>query len=122
AAAPLIAGYDPAAISSGTLAIFSAKELIAVDQDPLGVQGRPVLTRGSAPIGLKPLADGSQAVALLNRGAARARIDARWTELGLPPGPRRVRDLWLRQELGSFADSFSADIPSHGVVIVRLRP
>ncbi len=71
----------------------------------------------------KQLADGSRAVALLNRGASTARMTVRWRDLGYPDSvSASVRDLWEKKDLGKMTGSFSADVPSHGVVMVRVTP
>ena len=125
-AAPLLVATDLiSAVDPETLAILSAPELIAVNQDPLGVQG--VCVSPAAPAGgecwAKPLADGSVAAMLLNRGPAAAAISCSWAELGLPAGASAaVRDLWARKDLGPFTGAYSATVESHGAVVVRVNP
>jgi alpha-galactosidase len=69
---------------------------------------------------VKALADGSKAVGLCNRGEVSARVTAKWSDLGLS-GKQVVRDLWRQKDLGVFEDQWSADVPRHGVVLVRLQ-
>jgi alpha-galactosidase len=60
---------------------------------------------------------------LLNRTGAEAKITASWTDLGYPDHvPAKVRDLWAKKDLGETSGSFSASVPSHGVVMVRIEP
>ena len=94
-------------------------EVIAIDQDPKGVQGRWVWQVGPYEVWAKPLADGSTAALLINRGEDRERITANFKDIGVS-GTKTVRDLWERKDLGRFTGSFSARVPRHGVVLVRV--
>ena len=120
-AAPLIIGADLRSINSATAAILTNKEVIAIDQDPRGVQGRKVRSDAGLEVWSKPLArDGERAVVLFNRTAAPAKIPFTWSEVGLKSGRATVRDLWAHADRGSFTDTWSAVVPSHGVVMVRV--
>lgn len=120
-AAPLIAGNDLTKMPERVRAILTAPEIIAVDQDPAGLQGTLAAADGPRQVWVKKLSKpGEYAVALLNRGESETEIAASWKDIGLAPGPADVRDLWLRKDLGSFKDSFSARVPPHGVVIVKI--
>jgi alpha-galactosidase len=59
-------------------------------------------------------------VALLNLSDSAADITVNWAEIGLPAGAAAVRDLWARADLGVFSDSYTASVPSHGVVLVKV--
>jgi alpha-galactosidase len=100
-----------------------------VDQDPLGVQGRVMLDRGyGLQVWAKPLADGALAVAILNQQADSTNAYVRWADVGLPPGPAQVRDLWAHQDLGTHEDTgayverLQTRVPPHGVVMLRITP
>lgn len=128
-AAPLLAGNDLRTMTADIREILTNREVIAVDQDSLGVQGRVVLDRGyGIQVWAKPLADGAVAVLLFNQRAEATEGWIRWEDVGLRPGPATVRDLWAHQDLGvhtdtgSFADRFTADVPPHGVVMLRITP
>ncbi|MCC2977086.1 glycoside hydrolase family 27 protein [Sphingomonas sp. PL-96] len=122
-ASPLIAGNDVAAMSSATRDILLNRDVIAVDQDALGVQGHRVVRNGDLEVWAKPMADGGRAVLLWNRGEAPARIAADWAALSLPRKVRmQVRDLWAHKDLGRRAGSYEAEVAPHGVVMVRLTP
>ncbi|USQ94156.1 glycoside hydrolase family 27 protein [Caulobacter sp. RL271] len=122
-AAPLIAGNDVANMDQDTRDILLNKEVIAVNQDRLGAQGRRVRDDGDLEVWSKPLADGSRAVILFNRGPEAKSIAVDWTELGYPATLKaRVRDLWAHKDLGKQAGRFVATAPSHGVVMVRVTP
>jgi alpha-galactosidase len=120
-AAPLIAGNDLRSMTPATRDVLTNREVIAVDQDSLGVQG--TIVREDTPehqVWMKPLRDGSRAVVLLNRGATADSITASWWRLRLPAGPAKVRDLWAHTELGTFTDRFTALVPPHAAVMVRV--
>jgi alpha-galactosidase len=119
--APLLAGNDLRSMSGATKETLTNREVIAVDQDALGIQGRKVRDDGAEEVWAKPLSGGAIAVILLNRGDAPVRIRFEWTELGWPARPVAVRDVWLKREMGSFRDGYSAEVAPHGVVMLRLR-
>ena len=120
--APLLAGNDIRSMSAATRETLTNREVIAIDQDPLGVQGHKVRDDGAEEVWAKPLAGGAMAVILLNRGEAPVRIRFAWMELGWSARPVAVRDLWRRADLGPFREAFSAEVAPHGVVLVRLTP
>jgi len=122
-AAPLMAGNDIRNMTAEIRDILINKEVIAVDQDPLGYQGRRVKKDGEKEVWSKQMADGSRAVVLLNRGASESEIRVAWTDIGYPDSlPAAVRDLWAHQDLDSHQGGFSAKVPSHGVVMITVRP
>ena len=123
-AAPLMAGNDLHSMSSDIHDILTNKEVIAVDQDPMGKQGHRVKrTSDGAEVWSKQMSDGGRAVALLNRGASETKITVDWTDLGYPEHLNAtVRDLWQHKNLDSAKGSFSASVPSHGVVMVLIHP
>jgi alpha-galactosidase len=120
--APLLAGNDISNMTPDTKEILLNKEVIAIDQDSLGQQGRRVKKTGDLEVWSKQLQDGGRAVALLNRGPAAARISVAWTDIGYPDAvSASVRDLWAAKE-STAKGSYSAEVPSHGVVMVRIKP
>lgn len=99
------------------------KEVIAVDQDALGQEGCRVRKDGETEVWSRPLQDGSRAVVLFNRGKDTSTIDVNWVDLRYPAHIRAaVRDLWQHKEVGNFSVKFSASVPSHGVVMLTVRP
>jgi len=119
-AAPLIAGNDLKHMSGETRAILGNREVIAVDQDPAGIEGTRVVHTPAADVWSRKLADGGRAVALLNRSLATRVISVSWQKLGLTAGGATVRDLWMGADRGNFAGSYQADVPPHGVVLIRV--
>jgi alpha-galactosidase len=117
-AAPLLAGNDVRTMSEATRAILTNREVIAVDQDPMGVQGRALVGVPSAII--KPLIDGSVALALFNPGAAPSPIRTDATSIGLPSGDcYMVRDLWAHADSTTHGD-LEQTVPAHGVAMLRV--
>ena len=96
------------------------KEVIAIDQDKLGKQGVRAAKNGDVEVWSKPLADGGYAVGLFNRGTAEAPVTAKWSDLGIT-GNRTVRDLWKHTDLGKKSGEFTATVPTHGVVMVKIK-
>ena len=121
-AAPLIAGNDLRDHAADSVReILTNRDVIAIDQDPLGQQGRKVRDDGDLEVWARPLADGSRAVILLNRGASAAPMSVAWHEIGYPDGlSAGVRDLWAHRDVGRKKGGYSATVPSHGVVMVRV--
>lgn len=119
-AAPLLAGNDLRDVPAGILEILTNKEVVAVDQDKLGKQGVRVSKSGDLEVWARPLADGGHAVGLFNRGEASAKVSARWSDLGIT-GSHQVRDLWAHADRGKVAGQYDADVPAHGVVMVKVH-
>jgi alpha-galactosidase len=122
-AAPLIAGNDLRDMTPEIKSILTNKEVIAVNQDALGMQGRRVRKDANADVWAKQMKDGSRAVILLNRSAATKEIPVSWEELGYPNRlGASVRDLWSAKDLGQFRGKFSASVEPHSVVMLSVKP
>ena len=122
-AAPLMAGNDLDKMTPETREILTNKDVIAVDQDPLGKQGKRVRHEAGHDVWVKPLADGGTAVVLLNRTPVEQTITLNWAELGYPADrAAAVRDLWAHKDLGKFTGKFSAPVASHGVSMIVVKP
>jgi alpha-galactosidase len=121
--APLIAGNDLRSMSPEIKEILTNREVIAVNQDPLGREAKRVWKDGELEVWAKPMSDGSRAVLLLNRGAGEAEIAVPWTTLAYPEHlSASVRDLWAHKDLGKIMGKFSAKVASHDVLVVTVRP
>lgn len=122
-AAPLMAGNDIRNMSPDIKNILTNKEVIAVDQDSLGMQGTRVRDDGQREIWAKQLRDGSRAVCLFNRSQKTTDITLNWTDIGYPAHLKAtVRDLWQHKNVGEFTGRYTAAVPSHDVVMVKLMP
>ena len=121
-ASPLLLGCDLDQLDPFTLGLLTNDEVLDVDQDSLGKEATTVAGDNiSYSVYAKPLDDGSLAVGIFNRGPDAYTLTVKWSDLGLT-GPQLVRDLWRQKDLGAFTDQFSAPVPSHGVVLVRIIP
>jgi alpha-galactosidase len=121
-AAPLMAGNDLRSMSPETRDMLTNADVIAIDQDPLGKQATRVRDDGDQEVWARPLADGGEAVALLNRGKAPAQIAVNWAEAGPKAGASKLRDLWTHKDQPAQTDGFSATVPPHDVVMIRIYP
>ncbi|NHZ32935.1 glycoside hydrolase family 27 protein [Massilia rubra] len=120
---PLLAGADLRSLDVETLATFTNKEIIALNQDPLGKPAEKVRDDGVLQIYAKELADGSYAVALLNRGSATADMTLSLRrDLALTWKKYRVRDLWRHQDVGTYDIPFTTEVISHEARVLRLTP
>ena len=121
-AAPLMAGNDLRSMTPEIHGILTNGEVIAVDQDRLGRQGRKVLDDGDREVWAKTLKDGAVAVVLFNRGMEPAAIQVNWGAIGLKNrSSATVRDLWLKRDIGKFKDGFSSQVEPHGVVMLKVK-
>lgn len=121
--APLIIGTDVRTMSQQTVDMLSNREVIAIDQDPLGAQGTLLAGAGSEQqVWVKTLANGERAVALFNRGVSSQLISTTAADVGLAPAPAySLRDI-VRHHTTSTSGGIAANVPSHGVVLFRVRP
>src|SRR6266571_3057168 len=116
-AAPLIAGTDLAAMSDVTRDILTNKAVIAVDQDPLGLQGRPIANAGGYWVVVKPLVSGAVAVILFNSTDRPAAISTTAREVGMARTyAYRMVDLWSNAQSDT-AGLIFARVPAHGVAM-----
>lgn len=118
-AAPLLAGNDLSKMDDTTKSILMNKEVIAVDQDKLGMQGDRVHATGPFEVWMKPLSGGARAVALFNRSQYPYPITASFDQLGIS-GTVHARDLWAHRDLGTLHGAYTAVVPAHGVVMLTL--
>jgi len=132
-AAPLIAGNDLRDMSSEVIDILTNKELIAIDQDPLGIQGFKYLVKDNWEVWAKPLDKGDLALCFLNRTLEPVKVDLDWKKYPVKDdefhyyylfneNEYKIRDLWLKKEIGTTAKPFSTQIGAHDVIVLRLSP
>jgi alpha-galactosidase len=120
-AAPLIAGNDLRNMTPEIREILTNKELIGINQDSAGKQGKRIRKEGDMEVWVKDLSGKRKAVALLNRSSQHADIKVDWEEIGFK-GRLKVRDLWLHKDLGRFNKFYQAkDIPGHGVMVLLVE-
>ena len=118
--APILIGCDMTKLDPFTQALLSNDEALEIDQDPLGRPAGLVSNQlGIGEVWARPLFDGTEAVGLVNPNPWVNTITVHWSDLGLK-GPQHVRDLWLHANLGAFAGGYSARVPAHGCVLLKV--
>ena len=118
-AAPLLAGNDLRNMSPETKELLLNSEVLAVDQDAKGAQGHRVWEEGPLEIWVKPLVDGSHAVGLFNRSESATKMTLDFKSIGAPASTK-LRDLLDHKDLGTVQNFYSAEVPTHGVVLVKV--
>jgi alpha-galactosidase len=132
-AAPLIFGADVPSMPAEVRNILANRDVIAVDQDPLGIQGFAFYKAPGLEYWAKPLVNGDWAIALLNRGDAPKKISHDWRKhaIGDDVSGRNVdfsaaaydiRDLWAGRAAGTTAAPLQVTIPGRDIVMLRLSP
>lgn len=119
---PLIAGNDLREMTAETKDLLLNPEVIAVNQDPLGLQGVRVSQLGKREVWAKPVArEGLRAVLLVNRDQVARTVEVTWQQIGLAGGAATVRDLWRHEDLGAFEDGFSVELEDHASMLVTVQ-
>ncbi|MCC9167015.1 glycoside hydrolase family 27 protein [Pontibacter harenae] len=130
-AAPLIAGNDLRKMSKETTEILTNKEVIAVNQDKLGIQGFKYSSNNGLETWFKPLDGGKWAVVFLNRSDAAQTVTFDWRktsikdelsnrELNASNDTYKVRNLWSKKDAGTTKKTFKATVPKHDAVMLVL--
>ena len=130
-AAPLIAGNDLRKMSEQTSGILTNKEVIAIDQDAMGVQGFSYSNKDSLETWLKPLQNGEWAICLLNRSLTPKTVDINWKQYIITDTVSsakldpikytyQYRDVWAKKNTGTTAKPFKGTVPAHDVIMLRL--
>jgi alpha-galactosidase len=117
--APLLMGCDLERLDPFTLGLLTNDEVLEVSQDPLGKEAWRVARQANTEVWAKTLEDGSRAVGLFNRGQMATTVSVKWSDMGLH-GKHHVRDLWRQKDLGLADGEFKAEVPRHGVVLVKI--
>jgi alpha-galactosidase len=131
-AAPLIAGNDIRSMTDATRAILTNREVIAVDQDPLGIPGFPYRKEDGLEIWFRPLEGDAWALAVLNRNSDARKVTFDWVREDVEDALHqrrthfdkhvyKVRDLFMHTDAGSTAQALKTTVPGHGVVMYRLE-
>jgi alpha-galactosidase len=116
-AAPLLAGNDLAAMTPETVALLTNRDVIAIDQDKAGKQGDRVWAEGPVEVWIRPLADGSKAVGIFNRHPGPLSPKINLANLRL--AGKKAHDVWEARDV-KLSSTYSAKIPGHGVVLLRV--
>jgi alpha-galactosidase len=116
-AAPLLAGNDLRDMTPAIKEILMNREVIAIDQDRAGKQGKRLSLSGGQEIWVRDLDGGAKAVALFNRGGDAAKMSVKWKDLGVKG---KARDIWAHADVKVEGEEFAATVPSHGVAMLRV--
>jgi alpha-galactosidase len=131
-ASPLIMGNDLRSASAETLAILKNKEVIAVNQDPLGKEGFRFYAEGNLEIWAKPLSKGEWALAFLNRGTGVLKLNFDWKKhervedalnnlhLDFNKYNWKARDLFGQADLGDTQGILKKELKEHDVLMIKL--
>jgi len=122
--APLLVGADLTKLSATTLATLTNPAVLAIDQDPLGLQAFKVSEPSKGlEVWSKPLSTaGERAVLLLNRTASAAPIAVNWSDLGLlTSSSATVKDIWSGKDLGAFNLAYSTTVPAADAILIFIR-
>ncbi|MBM9506226.1 alpha-galactosidase D [Actinacidiphila acididurans] len=117
---PLFTGDDLTSLDSYGLSLLTNQEVIGVDQSDSPV-ARPVTSVGDQQVWGTRNSDGSYTVALFNLSGAPASVTADWADFGFT-GNAAVRDLWNKQNLGSYRNGITEALPAHGSRLFTVKP
>jgi alpha-galactosidase len=116
-AAPLIAGNDLSKMSDVTKSILMNREVIAIDQDPLGKAGDRVLQLGDFSVWSRPLSGNRKAIALVNVSVSGRDIPVDLAQIGVAKGAK-IHDVWANKELHPVQGVLNERFPGHGVMLL----
>ena len=117
-AAPIMISSDVRNMSNETKELYLNKDMIAINQDSLGVQGHRISDKQGKQVWTKPLKNGDIAVALLNNNSSTQTVECNFADLGVE-GEVEVRDAWKKKDLGALSH-VSVELPAHGSALLRL--
>ncbi|WP_256363024.1 hypothetical protein [Streptomyces sp. TRM70350] len=122
AGTPLLAGNNVATMTTETRDILTNPEVLAINQDPRGLQGVKVAedTRGLQVYGKVLSGTGKRAVMLFNRTGSAANITVRWADLGLTTASAAVRNAWTRADAGSFATGCTTSVRANDAILLTV--
>lgn len=121
-AAPLLAGNNLSQLTPEITAILTNREIIAIDQDPLGKQAERIFAEGPIEIWSRPLVDGSRALAIFNFGEDESflrGINLHLEEAGAANG-WKARDVWAAKDVGPIDDHYNFTLRRHASLLLRL--
>ena len=119
ASSPLMLGGNLPDLDDWTLLLLTNDEVLAIDQDALGLAAKRVSLKDGQEVWVKDLKNGSKAMGLFNRSDADAQITAKWSDAGLS-GKQKVREVWEHKDLDVAVNQITLPVPKHGVVLLKL--
>ena len=121
ACSPLMIGCDLRKLDQETAALLMNREVLAVNQDALGRPAWRVKQAGNCEIWKKPLADGSTAVTLINRGSLGSDVVLKSRDIGLLDAPKLVRNLWAQQDVADFTLEMTQRVQPHESILLKIQ-
>jgi len=132
-AAPLIAGNDLRSMSKQTLEILINNDVIAINQDSLGIQALKYKAQDSLEYWIKPLSKGAWALCFLNRSTENKSIEIDWANTVVEDsfakrtfdGSKQnytFKDVWTKKEMGTTQKPLKTNVPSHDVLMLYVKP
>jgi alpha-galactosidase len=118
--APLLAGNDIRSMSPATKAILMNRDVIAIDQDPRGEPAQLTKSDGMEEVWTRALDGNATALAFFNKGEQPATVKLSWPEAKVKT-PSKARDLWTHQDVAVTPDGYTANVPAHGTVLLKLE-
>ena len=118
---PLMIGCDVRKMEKDTAALLTNREVLAINQDPLGKPAHRVKQFGICEVWKKPLADGNLAVALINRGSSGTDIPLKAGDIGLLDTPKLVRNLWAEQDIADFKAEINLSVQPHETLLLKVQ-
>jgi len=130
-AAPLMAGNDIRSMSKETVGALTNKDVVAIDQDALGIEGFRYSKKEGLEAWFKPLQNGEWAVCFVNRNKDAVKINFNWksesvtdpmskASLDAAGTTYKLKDLWTKKNLGTTQNALTAEVPAHDVLMLRL--
>ncbi|WP_083653552.1 putative Ig domain-containing protein [Cellulophaga lytica] len=118
-AAPLLIGCPIETMDKFTVNLVTNSEVLAIHQDEVAIPGKTVFYDDTMEVVVKQLSDGSKAIGLFNLKNKEQIITVNWELLGIS-GAHNFRDVWRQKNIGEFTNQFSASVPRHGVIFVKV--
>jgi alpha-galactosidase len=121
ACSPLMIGCDVRTLDQETAALLMNREVLAVNQDVLGIPAQRVRQFGQCEIWKKLLVDGAVAVALINRGPSDCDMTLKASDIELPEGPKVAQNLWIQQNIKDFTGELTQFVRSHETILLKIE-
>jgi alpha-galactosidase len=122
ACSPLMIGCDVRTLESDSAALLMNREVLDVNQDPLGIPAKRVKQIGSCDVWTRRLADSSVAVGVINRGSRPENVTLRARDIGMLDAPKQVRNLWLQEDSVDFKTELTERILPHATLLLKVTP
>jgi alpha-galactosidase len=120
ACSPLMIGCDVRTLDKDSAALLTNREVLAMNQDALGIPARRVKQVNGCDVWKKSLADGAVAVALINRGSSGTNVTVRASDIGVLDTPKQMRNLWALADSGEFRREFSQRVEAHETILLKV--